>query len=239
MWIFNKIACIFIIHMKTNINITYNHLLWADSLHSLIEQDESYHVSHMICSHKLHKLNTRKLSITIVEATYPNAELVEIVTQLKKLSTPVVVVGYHMDNEFLELLISKGLDAYVLKTCSKQNLFEALRNVKEGKKYFCAPITESLSKRLNHQGDNNKLTIREKEVLLGLVSLCSNQTIASKLNISVATVRTHRKNIMHKFGTKNYLGLLRYACRNGLLDSPDEQFCVGCCNNKCQNQQNG
>lgn len=224
--------------MKTSINITYNHLLWADSLQSLIEQHESYHVSHVIYSNKIRNLNTRKSSITIVEATYPNAELVELVTHLKDQNTPVIVIGYHMDNEFLELLISKGLDAYVLKTCGKQNLFEALRNVNEGKKYFCAPITESLSKRLNHQSDNNKLTIREKEVLIGLVGLCNNQSIADRLNISEATVRTHRKNIMHKFGTKNYLGLLRYACRNGLLDSPDEQFCVGCCNNKCQGQQN-
>lgn len=226
------LAVFLFILMKTKINIGYNHLLWADSLHALIEQHDSFHVGHVLCAQKLSHLNSGKSSITIIEATYPNAEIVEIVTRLKNQNTPVIVIGYHMDNEFLELIISRGLDAYVLKTCGKQNLYEAIRNVNEGKKYFCAPITESLSKRLNHQDDNNRLTIREKEVLLGLVSLHNNQSIASNLNISEATVRTHRKNIMQKFGAKNYLGLLRYACRNGLLDSADEQFCVGCCHNR-------
>ncbi|WP_439184605.1 response regulator transcription factor [Carboxylicivirga taeanensis] len=219
--------------MATNISIIYKHLLWADSLLALIRSESALHISHKIHFSKLSGLNRKHIDLIILEATYPNAELVNQVIQLKESGFPVIVIGYHLDNEFIELLLVKGLDGFVLKTCGQANLFEAIHNVSQGNKYFCAPIAESLSKRLYNNTDERRLTTREKEVLLGLVCLKTTSCIARQLNISEATVRTHRKNIMSKFGSKNYIGLLRYACREGLLQTPDEQFCVGCSNRKC------
>lgn len=225
--------------MVTNISIIYNHLLWADSLQALLQNEKTFHISHKLNISQLSTLASKIKAIVILEATYPNVELVNQVMCLKKSGLQVIVIGYHLDNEFIELLLVKGLDGYVLKTCGKANLFEAINNVNQGNKYFCAPIAECLSKRLYNQSDDDKLTIREKEVLIGLVSLKSTSNIAKGLNISEATVRTHRKNIMRKFGSKNYLGLLRYACREGLLQTPDEQFCVGCTNRKCSSTHLG
>ncbi len=219
--------------MVTNISIIYNHLLWADALQALLQREKTLHISNKINISSPSAFNIKSKSIIILEATYPNAALVNNVVRLKKSGIKVIVIGYHLDNEFIELLLIEGLDAYVLKTCGKANLFEAINNVNQGGKYFCAPIAECLSKRLYKQSDDDKLTLREKEVLIGLVSLQTTTHIAKNLNISEATVRTHRKNIMRKFGSKNYIGLLRYACREGLLQTPDEQFCVGCSNRKC------
>ncbi|MBS2213796.1 response regulator transcription factor [Carboxylicivirga mesophila] len=219
--------------MAINISIIYNHLLWADSLNALLRREDLFHLSHVLKVDHIASLNHRFKDIVLLEATYPNAELVNQVINLKKNKLQVIVIGYHLDNEFIDLLLVKGLDGFVLKTCGKANLYEAIKNVHQGKKYFCAPIAESLSKRLYNQSDKNTLTTREKEVLVGLVCFKSTSNIARQMHISDATVRTHRKNIMRKFGSKNYLGLLRYACREGLLQTPDEQFCVGCQNKRC------
>ena len=45
-----------------------------------------------------------------------------------------------------------------------------------------------------------------------------NKEIAEKLNISLATVVTHRKNIMDKLGMKSVSALTIYAVTHGYVD---------------------
>lgn len=65
------------------------------------------------------------------------------------------------------------------------------------------------------------LTKRETEILKLIVYGNLNKQIADKLNISLNTVLTHRKNILSKTGIKTVSGLTLYCISNGLL-SPDE-----------------
>ncbi len=61
---------------------------------------------------------------------------------------------------------------------------------------------------------------REKEDLKLNATGCLNKEIADRLNISLNTVLTHRKNIIAKTGIKTVSGLTFYCISNGLL-SPD------------------
>lgn len=65
-----------------------------------------------------------------------------------------------------------------------------------------------------------KLTPREEEVLKLIATGYLNKEIADRLNISLNTVLTHRKNIIAKTGIKTVSGLTFYCISNGLL-SPD------------------
>ena len=60
-----------------------------------------------------------------------------------------------------------------------------------------------------------ELTAREVEVLSLLVQGLINKEIASRLNIGLTTVITHRKNIQEKTGIKSLSGLAVYAILNG------------------------
>lgn len=62
------------------------------------------------------------------------------------------------------------------------------------------------------------LSAREIEVLSLIVKGFINKEIASKLNISMATVITHRKNLMGKLGLKSLSSLTIYAVMNGYVD---------------------
>lgn len=65
------------------------------------------------------------------------------------------------------------------------------------------------------------LSEREKDVLKLLASGISNKMIADKLNISVNTVITHRKNISQKTGIKSISGLTIYAVVQKLFSIDD------------------
>jgi DNA-binding CsgD family transcriptional regulator len=63
----------------------------------------------------------------------------------------------------------------------------------------------------------NPLSEREKEVLKLLSMGLSNKQIANKLNISIHTVISHRKNLTQKTGIKSQSGLTIYALSNNII----------------------
>lgn len=62
-----------------------------------------------------------------------------------------------------------------------------------------------------------ELTDREKDILKHLIKGESNREISEKLNISVHTVVTHRKNIARKTGIKSLPALAIYAITSKLV----------------------
>ena len=62
------------------------------------------------------------------------------------------------------------------------------------------------------------LTNREIEVLSLIVQGYLNKEIADRLNIGLATVITHRKNLMEKLGLKSVGALTIYAVMHGYVD---------------------
>ena len=66
--------------------------------------------------------------------------------------------------------------------------------------------------------DGGELSSREKEILVCVAKGMLNKEIADKLNLSIYTVITHRKNITRKTGIKTVAGLTVYALLNGLID---------------------
>jgi len=62
------------------------------------------------------------------------------------------------------------------------------------------------------------LSDREIEVMALIVQGYINKEIADRLNISLSTVITHRKNIMDKLGMKSVSALTIYAVMHGYVD---------------------
>ena len=65
----------------------------------------------------------------------------------------------------------------------------------------------------------NDLSMREIEVLSLVARGFINKEIADKLNISLTTVITHRKNIIEKLGIKSVSGLTIYAVMRGYVEA--------------------
>lgn len=91
--------------------------------------------------------------------------------------------------------------------------FDALISVSESSEKITNTISSLLLKKKSKDNDQlqDVLSDREIEVLKLLTTGNINKEIADKLNISIHTVITHRKNISHKTGIKSVSGLTIYA----------------------------
>jgi DNA-binding CsgD family transcriptional regulator len=76
----------------------------------------------------------------------------------------------------------------------------------------------------NGSDTSGQLTDREMDVLIQLVNGLSNKEIADKLNISIHTVISHRKNITQKTGIKSQSGLTIYAISNKIISLDSISF---------------
>jgi DNA-binding NarL/FixJ family response regulator len=62
-----------------------------------------------------------------------------------------------------------------------------------------------------------RLSPRETEVMTLMLGGSRLRDIATRLEISVKTVTTHRARLLRKLGVADNLGLYRYGIRNGLI----------------------
>lgn len=70
-----------------------------------------------------------------------------------------------------------------------------------------------------HADSEHDLSPREIEVLVLITKGLINKEIADKLNISLTTVISHRKNITEKLGIKSVAGLTIYAVMHGYVEA--------------------
>lgn len=103
-----------------------------------------------------------------------------------------------------------------LSLCVSQSEHDLIRSLLQLEQYGHAhgknlpPIQNQNAKKL--------LSDREVEVLACIAEGLMNKEIADKLNISLTTVISHRKNIMEKLGMKSVSALTMYAVIHGYVD---------------------
>jgi DNA-binding CsgD family transcriptional regulator len=64
---------------------------------------------------------------------------------------------------------------------------------------------------------HDRLTPGEREIVQLLAEGKSSKEVASSLNISVKTAKTHRANVMRKLELHTIADLVRYAVRNQII----------------------
>jgi regulator of cell morphogenesis and NO signaling len=120
---------------------------------------------------------------------------------------------------------------YVPPTCTISQCLSILTDISLFESDLCkhsrleelvlVPLIERLSEDGNNNIDSADLSERERQTLVALARGLSNKEIADKMNISIHTVVSHRKNIIRKTGIKTVQGLTIYAFINNLITHKD------------------
>ena len=170
----------------------------------LLQTGNAYHIFKISDWNELieSSFKTENIDIIIVNPQYLHNNFKEFQTQKKTFSRSkwIGLVYAYFDTQTLSVF-----DAVINITDSPQTIHLTIRKLLENE--IQTPTTS----------EQETLSEREIDVLKQLTLGLSNKEIADKLNISIHTVISHRKNITDKTGIKSTSGLTIYAISNNII----------------------
>lgn len=148
----------------------------------------------------------------------------------------IIMLTSHDNERDIFASLSAGAGGYCLKDVEPERLYSAIKSVNAGDIWLDSTIASKVLKQYNSgsqaqavlepgktpltKKDQNlpePLSPRELEVLNLLVEGLSNQEIADKLIISLATAKTHVRNILNKLAVDDRTQAAVLAMRKGLV----------------------
>lgn len=123
----------------------------------------------------------------------------------------VLVLTSFDEDELVWGAIRAGAVGFLLKTADAPTLVRAVRSVAAGEgaldprvtRRALAAVSEALTAPMQSLDEHPQLTIREQQVLDGILQGSSNAQLAMDLRISVPTVKTHVSNVLAKLGARS------------------------------------
>jgi two-component system invasion response regulator UvrY len=163
-------------------------------------------------------------NVVIMDINLPGMNGIEATQLIRKYSpgSKILGVSLHTQPTYARKMIQKGAMGYVTKNSSREEMFKAIMEVQNGRKYICDEIKNILSEQVISGDDSNNnglnsLSQREIEIIGFIKKGSSSKEIADSLNISVKTVEVHRYNILKKLNLKNAAALVNFI-NNSQLD---------------------
>ena len=111
------------------------------------------------------------------------------------------------DPTVMKACYQAGIDGYLLKNISRDELLDAIARVQSNEKYFMWEMSDTNTE-VGSASKIHKLSQREKEIAILVAEGLTTIEISEKLNLSAFTVSTHRRNMLQKLGIHNSAQLI-------------------------------
>jgi DNA-binding NarL/FixJ family response regulator len=140
----------------------------------------------------------------------------------------IVMLATSKAGDFVRESLRAGVDGYVLKDASFEELLIAMRSVVRGMKYLSPDVSGQLvdgylnphAARAAQATPLEKLTSRERCILQLVAEGRTNRGTAEFLSVSPKTVEKHRASLMRKLGLRSATELALIAIELGLIERP-------------------
>jgi len=214
--------------MMKSVLIADDHKIMREALRSLLSRNRSFTCVAEVDDGLQAVQAAKELQpdIVIMDLIMPKLNGIEATAQIKAElpKTAVIVLSFHAPRAHVTQALHAGATAYLLKDAAFEELLTALKVVARGGVYVSADVARSAGlgaeiagSLVDNLATSHRLTKRELEVLQLIGNGIPTKEIAAKLEISVKTVETHRKQIMDKLGIRTVAGLTKYCIREGLV----------------------
>jgi DNA-binding NarL/FixJ family response regulator len=144
----------------------------------------------------------------------------------------VLILTTFDPDEYVYKALRAGASGFVLKDISPEDLVAAVRTVADGGALLAPSVTRRLISRFaappsldsSVVSRLDRLTSREREVLVAVATGSSNLEIAEDLFVGAATIKSHVSSILTKLGLTNRAQAVAFAYESGLVKPGDSDI---------------
>lgn len=129
-------------------------------------------------------------------------------------ATRIVALGHREADVPAARALKAGAAAYVLKNAPPQELLEAVRAARLGRRH----VSRAIALELAQYAADDSLTLREIQILKRAAQGGFDKRIADELSLSIDTVKAHMKNVRAKLHANSRTHAVSIALRRGIFD---------------------
>jgi DNA-binding NarL/FixJ family response regulator len=163
--------------------------------------------------------------LVVLDVAMPLLNGLEAARELRRRMPEVKVIflTVNEDPDLAAEAFRAGASGYLLKNSAAAELFQAIREVSEGRAYVtplaARGLVEGLLRGPEPANRPAELSPRQREVLRLLAEGHTMKDAARALNISARTVAFHKYRMMEAFGIKTSAELVQFAVRQRVVSS--------------------
>ncbi|MCQ2586742.1 MAG: response regulator transcription factor [Treponema sp.] len=195
--------------MEYKVIIIDDHPLFSRGLSQLIETQKEYKVIGMAKDRMeaLSLLDNIKPDLAIVDLNLGQEDGLELIKDILALKpeTKILVLSMHDERFYAERALKAGAKGYIMKEEAETQVINAIKTVTSGDIYLSENEKKriaEISKDENSKADKfdtiSSLSDRQLQIFTLIGKGLGTAAIASKLNLSIKTIDTHKENIKAK-----------------------------------------
>jgi DNA-binding NarL/FixJ family response regulator len=213
---------------KIRVLLVDDHAIVRDGLRSLVDGDKHIEVvgqagDGLEAVQKAQDLNP---DVVVMDIAMPHLNGLEATRRILKVSpdSRVLILSKHEDDEHVLDALWAGASGYLLKRAAGAELAEGIKSVARGGAVLhpmAAQILVDAYRRCEcteRIDSYERLTDREREVLILVAEGYTNHQMAEILHVSPKTVDGHRTSLMSKLGLHDRTEVVKYALRRQLIE---------------------
>ena len=214
---------------NTSVIIADDHRLFRIGIKSILSTFDNIEVVAEACDGEelIPLVQQYNPNVVLLDLRMPNMdgfEALDVISQKYKETRVIILSSFNTEN-YIAHAIEHGAAGYLDKNAEPQEIQVAIQSVVAQKFYFDDKINRAMVNRLVRGkkgkpvlGNNVQLNDSEIGVLTHLCAELTSGEIAQKMYLSQRTIEGIRQELMRKTQSKNVVGLIVFAVKNGLVD---------------------
>src|SRR5438105_5222989 len=207
--------------------IVDDHRTFGEALHIAMDQEKDLRVVGVATSGEeaVSIAETVQPDVVLMDIEMPGMDGIEAIRKVKAVdpNARVVVVSAHQGELILARAVEAGASGFLSKETALSDLVASVRLAYQGEPLIEPDEVSRVLRHLRHRRTQEaseaqraeRLTRRETEILQLMADGMPGDEIASGLQVSPYTLRTHVQNVLTKLGVHSKLEALAFAIRHG------------------------
>ncbi len=160
--------------------------------------------------------------VAVIDMRIPGVSGLDILAAAQRdgLRTRILVLSAHLESKLVYGAVAAGAAGYVSKEADRDTILDAVAAVARGEVVLDPGVQAGLADEIRRREvvERPSLTVRERQVLALTADGLTAPEIAARLQLGVATVRSHLQNLYEKLGVSDRAAAVAAAMRGGLLE---------------------